>query len=524
MDNRILAFRLQKFMGFEDTGWLELRRINLLFGQNSSGKSAIIRALLLLKQSVDAPQSFGPLILSAPDGVDMGTYSDWVYQHNADLDVSFGFKLNMQGNPLQRDEPETFQWGYEIGVISPWLELELTFGVLSGDKKTVCLKKILLKGESKIGDIVKEVVIFSAQLNQITEKWLYETEITLNKDNSTSTLVGEEWEPIKPVFQKGFVPVLRPADFIDESVFFDYIKAKTSNENAFSEFFILNRVLVDCRDYINRAFASIVYLAPIRQEPQRFFYVPQLAEGNVGKHGEHLVRAYLSAQKQNQARIDKVNDWLKHLGLNCQLEVLPLNQEGSLYGIYLTELGGEKEADSLRVNLRDVGFGLSQSLPIILASLLAEPGSLIIIEQPELHLHPRAQSSLADMFVDAIYRVVQQKDEEGNIETIRNHNDVFLILETHSEDLLLRLRRRIAESTIGKHLDSMAPNLHLEPKDVGMYFIHRLLEKQQSSITLIPLNEFGDLLEKPEGFAGFFSNDLQELKAITSAKLEAPEE
>lgn len=86
------AFRLQKFMGFEDSGWIELRPITLLFGRNSVGKSAILRALLLLKQSLDSPTEFGPLLFVKDDGFDFGDYTELVRNHKPEQNISFWFR------------------------------------------------------------------------------------------------------------------------------------------------------------------------------------------------------------------------------------------------------------------------------------------------------------------------------------------------------------------------------------------------------------------------------------------------
>lgn len=86
------------------------------------------------------------------------------------------------------------------------------------------------------------------------------------------------------------------------------------------------------------------------------------------------------------------------------------------------------------VGLPDVGFGVSQVLPVLVQSFYAPPNSIIIMEQPEIHLHPRAQANLADVLISAV-----KAREEGKDRNIQ------LIIETHSEHFLRRLQRRIAE-------------------------------------------------------------------------------
>jgi AAA15 family ATPase/GTPase len=92
----VTAFRVQNFMGFEDSGWIELRPITLLFGRNSSGKSALIRALLLLRQSLDSSPDSGALLFVKDDGYDFGDYREIVRDHGIDSDISFWFRIRFR--------------------------------------------------------------------------------------------------------------------------------------------------------------------------------------------------------------------------------------------------------------------------------------------------------------------------------------------------------------------------------------------------------------------------------------------
>ena len=83
------------------------------------------------------------------------------------------------------------------------------------------------------------------------------------------------------------------------------------------------------------------------------------------------------------------------------------------------------------VNIADVGFGASQALPILVVLATAPPGSTILIEQPELHLHPRAQVAMADLLIEAVVS-----------------RGLQVVMESHSEHMFLRVRRRVAEGLI----------------------------------------------------------------------------
>ena len=120
-------------------------------------------------------------------------------------------------------------------------------------------------------------------------------------------------------------------------------------------------------------------------------------------------------------------------------------------------------------DLTHVGVGVSQVLPILVQSLLASPGSTIIFEQPELHLHPRVQTRLADFFV-SMTLVGKQ-----------------CIVETHSEYFINRLR----------YLAAVSPGTSIS-SNVALFFVEK--EKERSIYRRIRINEYGVIQDWPSGF------------------------
>lgn len=183
-DYHLDAIRLENFMGYEDTGWIELRPITLLFGRNSSGKSAIIRALLLLKQSLDALDSESPLALSGPL-VDLGTFYNAVREHVETQDMAFSFRVSRPdfvGPPEQYDEYESAfaSWAKSDAahVDDKPVELRLTFGLLEKEGQP------RLKGLSIFGyrphDIHKQhVLVFGMEYDVEEHVWVPSSEAPL---------------------------------------------------------------------------------------------------------------------------------------------------------------------------------------------------------------------------------------------------------------------------------------------------------------------------------------------------------
>ena len=129
----------------------------------------------------------------------------------------------------------------------------------------------------------------------------------------------------------------------------------------------------------------------------------------------------LRKPKKSRRLIDLLKPWLDRFGLAEDVRIEPL-QEG------LSSLTLKSPHTKFDINVSDSGFGISQVIPVIVECLYAPSDSTILIEQPEIHVHPKVQADLADLF----------------IETSKTHT---VIVETHSEHILLRIQRRIAEGT-----------------------------------------------------------------------------
>jgi predicted ATPase len=129
------------------------------------------------------------------------------------------------------------------------------------------------------------------------------------------------------------------------------------------------------------------------------------------------------------------------------------------------------------VSPRGVGYGIGQLLPVIVQSLLARDG-LVLIEQPEVHLHPRLQAEVADLFLDTV-----------------NSGRAQLLVETHSEHLVLRLLRRVREGA-------------LRPEDLAILYVD-LDDDGAAFIRRLDVDQEGDLVDGWPG--GFFDERLTEV-------------
>lgn len=178
----------------------------------------------------------------------------------------------------------------------------------------------------------------------------------------------------------------------------------------------------------NRFLRDIKYLGPVRATPKRaYVHFTEAATDLLpsGENAAHVLWArqneIVSFEKREETLIDALNRCIEIVGLS---QVISPSRIGDL--IYKINLS-QKDCKS-EVTISDVGFGYSQLIPIILLCLLSEKNDLIILEQPEIHLHPSSAANLADLFLRFI--------QDGR----------RILIETHSSELISRLRLRVIES------------------------------------------------------------------------------
>jgi len=198
---------------------------------------------------------------------------------------------------------------------------------------------------------------------------------------------------------------------------------------------IIIQIISRAMDNVRSVFSKqlINYVSPLRAHPKRYYF---LDKANINTSLNTLDGDSLTEiLKENRKVKESVNKWLKNFNLSVNVSTL----QDVIHKLKVKQ-------NNLDLDITDVGFGISQVLPVIVQGFLSFSNSLTIIEQPEIHLHPKMQADLADLFIDIVS--VNKKSQKK-----------YLLIETHSEYLLKRLRRRIAEGKI-------------KSEDVAIYFVH----------------------------------------------------
>lgn len=227
---------------------------------------------------------------------------------------------------------------------------------------------------------------------------------------------------------------------------------------------------------------NIIYIAPLRASPERYY----IYDGNISQNVTPTGLMLPNVLFNNLEIIDKVNKELERFGYDYELKVSRLmSEESEINDVFTLRL--LNKSTKVSANLKDIGFGFSQVLPVIVQSLLSEE-KILLIEQPELHLHPALQAELGDLFINS---------------ALSDQKNKFLI-ETHSEHLILRLLRRIRETTDGELPNEVFP---ITPEDLCILYVQS--GKGGSEVIQIPVNEDGEF-ERPWP-QGFFAERAREL-------------
>jgi predicted ATPase len=452
----LTQLRIQNFKSWRDTGQMRFAPLTGFFGPNSSGKTSILQFLLMLKQTVESNQRTQVLELgNNPTGknfyVNLGTFTDITFQKEVPGKISFEITWSTVDNhhydlgdrTKEFNAPETISFTADIDQDNDYVPRISYFAYKS---------KQFQAG-------VKRREHPNTQ-NQYYELLLHANSINYTPDDLDSFFVDT-------VYKFYGFPSNIQGVLIAESADLNYLNS------AFEDFFY-----------------KIRYLGPVRIEPVRIYFWSGSAVDDLGSHGEQTIQALLHASRTNKNPIDYVNGvqtdtevhvakWLTQLNLIHSFELRPIAEGRPEYEVRIRQTENSPE-----VLLTEVGFGISQVLPVLTLCYYVPEGSTIILEQPEIHLHPAVQAGLADVFIDVI-----------------KNRGVQIILESHSEHLLNRLQRRMAEE-------------QLVPEDIALYFTR--MENGESKLEELKIDEYGSISNWPENF---FGDEMGDLVAMAEAAM-----
>jgi len=505
----LISFSLSNFKGFKRLESIDLKPLTVICGPNNSGKSSIIQSLLLMKQSrrisrilppLPVTDIRPPLILDGKNVLaHLGNWEDVIYKHEKHQKMAFTWKLcggiNNAAHHCNND----------------YLEAEMAVEIdLVEDDTHATMRVSRFQFNDLTTNFSFELVKTKTAKYKLTLTGLSASDLQALKDKRTQTENIAELAP-------NVIPDLHFQEVLVSfgGIFPKLLEAVNLADLTFEHgvipgpHWILAKPSYRCAIQLLQDFWSkLRYIGPLRARPKRYYAFDSLMTMNIGVKGEYT--PYVLAFEQEQPvppyyqiqyagpRIkeyelresdnlrEALNGWLVLLKLPQLIPTPPLKR-----GITQMKLN----ANSVAVDLPDVGFGVSQILPVLVECLRMKAGETIVLEQPEIHLHPSLQSKLADFFICMV--------KSGK----------HIILETHSEHLIKRLYLRVAQeksNDLGNLLNTL--------------FVHFDEQQQCSVVKPITINEYDEIENWPVGF--FDEDDSRELVAATlkkrMGKLEKP--
>ena len=425
---------MKNFKSWRETGPVRLAPLTGFFGANSSGKSSLLQMLLLLKKTTESNDRSLPLETGGmqDDYVNLGTPYDITHGNENEMRMEVTWRL-----PPTKSKPT------ELRIPVP------------DDGGSVSINELTF--ETSIYAELQRVYVRSLRYSHDSDLDVRFTRSANNRYTLDVRVNGET--PVRvPGRPRVYMKPEKCYSFSDEAL----------------RYYQSTSYLSDLVLQFERQFDSLHYLGPLREYPQRDYTWGGGSPPNVGYKGELAIHALLaggsakvySDGRRSQSKLmQRIAKWLVDLGLATSFRVEPLFLGSSQYSVRLKRLRRSPE-----VLITDLGIGVSQVLPVLVLCYYVPEGSTIILEQPELHLHPSVQAGLADVFIDVI----------------KNRN-VQILLESHSEHLLRRLQRRIAEEAF-------------EPDDAALYFCE--MRDGESMLTPLEIDMFGDIRNWPDDFFG----------------------
>ena len=458
--------RIQNFKSWQDTGDMQFSKITGFFGPNSSGKTSILQLLLMLKQTAES--SDRTQVLNFGDDttpVNLGTFRDVVH-HGVSQSASDGTTSS-----------SSIDWSLVWRLPKPLTvsSTESKDGTLFSPLKMTFQASVFENRDKELARLISQSFRYS--FKDKARDFSFGMQRKSNSRNEYD-LIHDGFEPIRTQGRPWPLPVpIKCYGFPSQATgYYQNTQFLPDFNLAFEEF--LGRVF---------------YLGPLREYPQRQYIWGGGQPSDMGRRGERVIDALLASRNRGKkiplgpgrsrksATLEEyVAKWLRDLGLIHSFAVQALTGGSNLY-----EVRVKKTASSPSVLITDVGFGVSQVLPVLTLCFYVPEGSTIILEQPEIHLHPMVQAGLADVFIDAI-----------------NKRNIQIILESHSEHLLTRLQRRIAEEEVA-------------PQDAALYFCERD-ESSTSKIVPLELDLFGNIKNWPKDF---FGDEFAERAAMMQAEI-----
>lgn len=424
------------------------KKITILAGANSAGKSTILNAIASILQGSES-RPFPFYFSNYGKNVHLGGYKDIITGGHSNQKFSIGVTFGTSGKETHAEGTYRYATnGQQILVDSVMIkDGSNKFSVKWGGQTNgySAFREISTKNKEKESKLAGMLLSsFSEFLSKVSEDKDKENEKSLEQYIQDMTKSSEDWEPVETKSSKDLFATLN-----------ETVSYKVSIGNYKNKFL----------DLLN----NTSYIGPIRPYPSRHYFLSSHLD-KMDALGANAFQLLIDWYKSDPKKFKKTTSALKALQLADDLNPDPIKDD-------LLELNVKPFGQKYSVNLSDVGFGLSQILPVIVANVAAEKGGTLLVNQPEVHLHPSSQAKLGDYF----------NDESKN----RN-----FIIETHSEYLINRLRLLVAKGELPQENVSI---IYIDNGETGPV------------VSNISIDKSGSLTNAPESFFDTYYIDNSEL-------------
>ena len=429
--------------------------LTLLVGENSTGKTSFLAILRALWEV--AVNEMVPDFRREP--YDLGAFSEIVYNDSSRSDQPDSFQVGFRDSGSGgSDEPLTFHFTFrDVGgvtfPVSRYASMGETSFEIAGRPEQIARIRLGIENRGWDGIPVLHGSDFSQERLLPVEIAIGRV-LYLAEQNGSSDSVRETSE------QYG-----DPS--LDED---DLVRVKQSRRQLQSWQF-------DRRYFLGGDVAALVASAPVRSKPRRT-YDPTRPIPD--PEGEYIPTYLANMSRRDPGTWRNLKERLEQFGTDSGLfdeisiESFGRTDDASPFQIQFRRFGGKLKGN--RRNLIDVGYGVSQTLPIITELLRSDAPSVFLLQQPEVHLHPSAQAALGSLFCS-----IAGPDRQ-------------LVVETHSDYIIDRVR-----------MDVRDKKTDLKPEDVSILYFER--GESDVKIHSIRLDEYGNVLDAPDSYGQFFMEE-----------------
>jgi predicted ATPase len=480
--------RISNLKSFRGAHRVPLAPLTLIYGSNSAGKSTLIQALLLLKQTIEGSDPEQPELVVRGALADLGSIPGIMHEHDVSRTLSLGLTIDPsipRYGSLLGSQPRrytfSFKWDAAAHVVR---QTGASLGLGDDDFLSYTRRRGPAVAQSP-DQLRRRQFPFRIGRQDARETFVQWMASAMRARPGLGRTPRAEIAPqieaaVKELLKHGTFGAA-PWTIMPSYPRLTFSKGSVSGQKVGDLRDIIERFEILWRQLTNQfrtdlaaAMDSIVYLGPLRRPPARFHLISGAHRASVGREGEFLAEIL---SRRSDVLAD-VNDWLTQLEIPYSLEASRVRESdigtaiGDVVVLVLTD-----QRSGIQVSPGDVGFGISQLLPIIVQTQIGRR-NVVLVEQPEIHVHPRLQAEVADLFVAATQRFDNQ-----------------LVVETHSEHIMLRVQRLVRKKQI-------------DPEHVAVLYVDTS-DDGTSTVLRLRLGNDGSFID--EWPRGFFEERFNEL-------------